>query len=110
MRPNLVGHRPTHRVHGGAISATMDVTGGFAIMAATAMRHPQETLAQLVPRFSRISTIDLHVNYLNVSIGDHFLIHATVLRLGSRVATTRMEFLGADGKLLATGSGAYMVA
>jgi uncharacterized protein (TIGR00369 family) len=110
MRPDLVGHRPTHRVHGGAISATMDVTGGFAIMAAMAVRHPLETLAQLVPRFSKISTIDLHVNYLNVSIGDHFLIHATVLRLGSRVATTRMEFMSSDGKLLASGSGAYMVA
>ena len=110
MRPDLVGHRPTHRVHGGAISATLDVTGGFAIMAAMAVRHPLETLAQLVARFSKISTIDLHVNYLNVGIGNHFLIHATVLRLGSRVATTRMEFMNADGKLLASGSGAYMVA
>ena len=110
MRSDLVGHRPTHRLHGGAISATMDVTGGFAIMAAMAVRHPLETLAQLVPRFGKISTIDLHVNYLNVGIGDHFFIRATVLRLGSRVATTRMEFLAADGKLLATASGAYMVA
>ena len=32
-----------------------------------------------------------------------------VLRLGSRVATTRMEFADADGKLLATGSSAYIV-
>jgi hypothetical protein len=31
------------------------------------------------------------------------------LRLGSRVASTRMEFIGADGKLLSTGSGAYIV-
>ena len=110
MRPDLVGHRPTHRLHGGAISAGMDVTGAFAIMAAMAVRHPQETLAQLVPRFGKISTIDLHVNYLNVSVGDHFFVHASVLRLGSRVATTRMEFLNAEGKLLSAGTGAYMVA
>jgi hypothetical protein len=31
------------------------------------------------------------------------------MRLGSRVASTRMEFLGADGKLLSCGSGAYIV-
>lgn len=109
MRADLVGHRPTHRLHGGAISATMDVTGGFAIMAAMAVRHPLETLAQLTPRFGKISTIDLHVDYLSVGIGEHFFITAKVLRLGSRVATTRMEFLGADGKLLATGSAAYIV-
>jgi hypothetical protein len=34
---------------------------------------------------------------------------ANVLRLGSRVASTRMEFCGADGKLLATGAAAYIV-
>jgi acyl-coenzyme A thioesterase PaaI-like protein len=34
---------------------------------------------------------------------------AQVLRLGSRVASTRMEFEGADGKLLATGAGAYII-
>ena len=39
----------------------------------------------------------------------HFELRAEVLRLGSRVATTRMEFLGADGKLLSTGAGAYIV-
>jgi acyl-coenzyme A thioesterase PaaI-like protein len=32
-----------------------------------------------------------------------------VLRLGSRVATARMEFRDADAKLLATGSAAYIV-
>jgi len=31
------------------------------------------------------------------------------MRLGSRVASTRMEFRGPDGKLLSTGSGAYIV-
>lgn len=109
MRQELVGHRPSHRLHGGAISATMDVTGGFAIMAAMASRHRSETLEQLMPRFGRISTIDLHVDYLSVGIGEHFFITAKVMRLGSRVATTRMEFFAADGKLLSTGSAAYIV-
>ena len=38
-----------------------------------------------------------------------FDLRAEVLRLGSRVATTRMEFLGADGKLLSAGAGTYIV-
>ena len=109
MRQELVGHRASHRLHGGAISATMDVTGGFAIMAAMTARHPEESLEHLMARFGKISTIDLHVDYLSVGIGEHFFVTSTVLRLGSRVATTRMEFVGADGKLHATGSAAYIV-
>jgi acyl-coenzyme A thioesterase PaaI-like protein len=38
------------------------------------------------------------------------VLRAEVLRLGSRVASTRMEFLGADGKLLSTGAAAYIIA
>jgi acyl-coenzyme A thioesterase PaaI-like protein len=36
-------------------------------------------------------------------------LEAEVLRLGSRVASTRMAFLALDGKLLATGAGVYIV-
>jgi hypothetical protein len=32
-----------------------------------------------------------------------------VLRLGSRVASTRMEFLAVDGTLLSAGAAAYIV-
>lgn len=31
------------------------------------------------------------------------------MRLGLRVASTRMEFLGVDGKLLSTAAGAHIV-
>ena len=34
---------------------------------------------------------------------------AEVIRLGSRVASTRMEFRAADGRLLSTGAAAYIV-
>ena len=54
-------------------------------------------------------TRDLRVDYLRPGISEHFELRAEVLRLGSRVASTRMEFFGADGKLLSTGAGAYIV-
>jgi acyl-coenzyme A thioesterase PaaI-like protein len=50
-----------------------------------------------------------HCISLPSGISTHFELRAEVLRLGSRVAATRMEFLGADGKLLSTGAGAYIV-
>ena len=42
-------------------------------------------------------------------IFDEMIPFNRVLRLGSRVATARMEFLGADGTLLASGAAAYIV-
>ncbi len=66
-------------------------------------------LLQRLHRFSRLGTIDLRVDYPRPGIGARFALTAQVLRLGSRVASTRMEFLAEDGKLLATGAAAYIV-
>ena len=107
MRHELVGS--PNRLHGGVISASLDAMGGLAVMAAIGARHMDEAPAQRLHRFGKLGTIDLRIDYLRPGIGDHFELHAEVLRLGSRVATTRMEFRGADGKLLSTGAGAYIV-
>lgn len=109
MRRELVGHYTHNRVHGGVISATLDAMGGLACMAAIGARHMDEPPAQRLQRFGKLGTIDLRIDYLRPGISEHFDLHAEVLRLGSRVASTRMEFRGADGKLLSTGAGAYIV-
>jgi uncharacterized protein (TIGR00369 family) len=109
MRNDLVGHFAYNRVHGGVISAGLDAMGGLAVMAAIGARHMDESPQQRLQRFSKLGTIDLRVDYLRPGIGDAFELRAEVMRLGSRVASTRMEFLGADGKLLSTGAAAYIV-
>jgi len=109
MKPELVGHYAYDRIHGGVISAGLDAVGALAVMAAIGARHMDESAAQRLHRFAKLGTIDLRVDYLRPGIGTHFELRAQVLRLGSRVASTRMEFVGADGKLLSAGSGAYIV-
>lgn len=109
MRPELIGHYAHNRIHGGVISAGLDAMGGLAVMAAIGARHMDESPAQRLARFGKLGTIDLRIDYLRPGIGECFELRAEVLRLGSRVASTRMEFLGADGKLLSTGAGAYIV-
>jgi len=109
MRPELVGHDTHQRLHGGVISAGLDAMGGLAVMAAIGARHMDEAVLQRLHRFGKLGTIDLRIDYLRPAIGERFELRAQVLRLGSRVASTRMEFLGADGKLLSTGAGAYIV-
>ncbi len=109
MRPELVGHFAYNRVHGGVISAGLDAMGGLAVMAAIGARHMDEPPEQRLHRFAKLGTIDLRIDYLRPGIGDWFELRAEVLRLGSRVASTRMGFYGPDGKLLSTGAGAYIV-
>lgn len=109
MRPELVGHYGFNRVHGGVISAGLDAMGGLAVMAAIGARHTDQTPAERLQRFSKLGTIDLRIDYLRPGIGEYFELRAEVLRLGSRVAATRMEFLDAHGKLLSTGAGVYIV-
>ena len=109
MRPELVGHFAFNRVHGGVISAGLDAMGGLAVMAAIGARHMDETPLQRLHRFGKLGTIDLRIDYLRPGISPYFELHAHVLRLGSRVASTRMEFLGADGTLFSTGAAAYIV-
>jgi uncharacterized protein (TIGR00369 family) len=109
MKPELIGHFTHQRLHGGVISATLDAMGGLAVTAAMGARHMDETPMQRLHRFVKLGTIDLRVDYLRPATGEWFGLRGEVLRLGSRVGSARMEFVGSDGKLLATGAGAYII-
>jgi uncharacterized protein (TIGR00369 family) len=109
MRDELLGHYAHGRLHGGVISATLDTMGGLAVMAAIGARHLQEAAEARLARFGKLGTIDLRVDYLRQAIGTRFIAKAAIMRLGSRVASTRMEFLDAEGRLLSTGAAAYIV-
>ena len=109
MRPELIGHYTHQRLHGGVISATLDAIAGLAVMAAIGARHLDEPIEARLTRFAKLGTIDLRVDYLRQATGPHFTARASVLRLGSRVASTRMEFADSQGRLLGTGAAAYIV-
>ena len=109
MRTELVGNFSEGRLHGGVISAALDTTGGIAVTAALCARYPHERFEQHAARFARLGTIDLRIDYLRPGISQYFEMRAEVIRLGSRIANTRMEFFDHGGKLLATGNGVYII-
>ena len=108
MKPELVGHFAYHRIHGGVISAVLDAMGSLAVMAALGAKHMDEPVAKRVERFARHGTIDLRIDFLRPGIGEKFIIHAQAMRVGARVGNARMEFRSVDGKLLSTGTAAYL--
>ncbi|SEN07956.1 thioesterase family protein [Brachymonas denitrificans] len=109
MRPELIGHYGHNRIHGGVISASLDTVGGLAVMNAIGARYAHEPVEQRLQHFSRLGTIDLRVDYLHPGIGTRFRMRAEVLRLGARLASTRMEFMSEEGKVLSLGTASYIV-
>ena len=104
MRPELVGNPTRQILHGGVISATLDVAGGFAIMLALAAE-----MTGIPTSFPNMGTIDLRVDYLRPGRGKHFIATARIVRKGSRIAVTHMELHNDEGELIATGGAAYVV-
>lgn len=105
MRAELIGNARRGILHGGVISATLDVAAGYAIMLALGREPaPGEKL-----EFPNIGTIDLRVDYLRPGRGSYFIATSKVVRLGNRIAVTQMELANDKGELIATGSAAYVV-
>ncbi len=107
MRPDLVGNFARGNLHGGVISATLDLVGGLvAIHAAIAAGHLEST-ASVLAAFGGMGTSDLRVDYLRPGFGEAFIGSGHAIRVGRKVTVTRMELHNEAGDLLAVGTGAY---
>ena len=106
MRDELVGNFEKGVLHGGVISASLDVAGGMASL----MAGSHDPSVDIVARFRVLGTIDLRVDYLRPGAGNSFVVTGEILRSGRKVAVTRMELHNEDGTLIAVGTGTYIVA
>lgn len=109
MREDLVGNYMHGTLHGGVISATLDVTGGLVAMLGVLKKMEGRSESEKMARFSRLGTIDLRIDYLRPGVGKSFLATGFVQRIGNKVAVTRMELDNDEGSLIAVGTGTYMV-
>jgi len=106
MKPELIGNPRRQILHGGVISAVLDVAAGFAIHLAVAKLKDEDPERG---DFPNIGTIDLRVDYLRPGRGKFFVATGRVVRLGNRVAVAHTEMANDDGELIAMGAAAYMV-
>ena len=106
MRPELIGNPRRQILHGGVISAVLDVAAGFAVHLQVSKNRIEKP--DTAP-FPSIGTIDLRVDYLRPGRGSYFIATGRVVRLGNRVAVAHTELENDAGELIATGGAAYMV-
>lgn len=110
MKDDLVGNWLQGILHGGVISTALDVTGGaMALIAAWQRMHKNAVPKEERPKqLSKLGTIDMRVDFLHPGKGKEFIISATLLRIGNKVAVTRMEFHNEESTLIAVGTGTYL--
>jgi len=102
-RDEFIGDPARPALHGGITSTLCDASGGLSCFS---------TLAQTS---DRVSTIDLRVDYLLPGPTADVFCRSSVVRMGSRVAVTRMEvFSGSlpqpgEGQPIATAQGVYNI-
>ncbi len=110
MSENLVGNFHHKILHGGVISSVLDLVGGFnAFLALFKKVYTSLESNERVEKLSNIATIDLRVDYLRPGKGNFFLADAAILRLGNKIAVTRMELTNDKDELIALGTGTYSV-
>ncbi len=109
MREDLVGNYMRGSLHGGVISALIDVTGGLAAFLSLHRKNEDEALETKIERFGKLGTIDLRIDYLRPGLGRRFESTGHVLRSGHKVAVTRIELINDRDQLIAVGTGAYVI-
>lgn len=96
-RPELIGDPMKPAIHGGVISMLADTAGGMAIWGA--IENP----------VTRVSTIDLRVDYLRPGRTEALAAEGVVVRVGRSVgvADVRVFHPTSRDEIVATGKGVY---
>ena len=82
-------------LHGGVVSALVDIVGDYAV------------ITELGPG---VPTIDLRVDYHAAALPGDLFARGKVIRFGGQFSTAEAQVLDQDGKLLASGRGTYLTA
>ena len=92
-REEFVSHPKVRYTHGGIRASLIDLAGDYAIAA---------RLGRGVP------TIDMRIDYHRTALPGPLLARATIIKMGSTVATAEAQVFDEGGKLVASGRGAYL--
>lgn len=110
MRDEFVGNFIHGTLHGGVISAIIDVTGGYAAFLGAQKKRSEKTLEEKLSWLRKLGTINLRVDYLRPGRGGEFVCTGYNVRTGNKVAVVRIELHNDSNELIAVGTGSYNIA
>ncbi|MFO8010860.1 MAG: thioesterase family protein [Dehalococcoidia bacterium] len=109
MKEDLSGNSVYGTLHGGVVSAIMDITGGFVVFLDLFKKAKQPITEKQMERFTRIATIDIRIDYLRPGIGREFVASGFILRTGKKFAVVRTEMHNDEQRLISVGTGTYII-
>ena len=109
MTESLVGNYVQGSLHGGVISSVLDAVGGLTATAGMIQKKMRRPTAEIRENISRVGTVDLRIDYLRPGRGESFQASASIMRIGNKVAVTRMELHNDQQRLIAVGTGTYLI-
>jgi uncharacterized protein (TIGR00369 family) len=92
FRPELLREDGSDWLHGGIVSALIDIAGDYAVETKTGGDVP---------------TVDLRVDYLRPAKRGALVALGRVVKIGRRIAVADVEVKDDDGRLVAVGRGVY---
>lgn len=107
MRDEYVGNVVYLTLHGGVVASMLDAVGGHAVWLKASEQSIGQPLEKRVKRVAKIGSIDMRVDYLRPGKGKMFKATASILRMGNKVAVTRMALHNDSDELIAVGTGTY---
>ena len=90
MRDDFAGNLVYHTLHGGIVASMLDAAGGHAVWLKAIEQSKGQLLEKRAKRVAWIGSIDMRVNYLRPGKGEMFKATASILRMGNKVAVTRI--------------------
>jgi uncharacterized protein (TIGR00369 family) len=91
-RNEIVSNPMIGSAHGGVLASLVDLTGLYALIAGGAAAR---------------ATADLHVDYHRPATSGLLSAHGRIVKIGRQISVAETQILGPDGKLVASGRGAY---
>lgn len=91
-REEIVSNPMVGSAHGGVLASLVDLTGLYALLARGAAAK---------------ATADLRVDYHRPATSGPLTAHGQIVKIGRQISVAETRIVGPDGKLVASGRGAY---
>lgn len=108
-REELYGNYMQKILHGGVISSIIDLAGGISAQAHALSKMHGLTIGEMLRRFSKMSTLNLRIDYLRPGAGERFECISKTVRAGNKVAVVQMEMFDNEHNKIAIGTGSYLI-
>ena len=108
-KDKFIGNRMQNILHGGVISSALDTVGGF-LAARSLFSNTQEcTVEDFTERFSKLGTVNLHVDFLRPGKGTSFVASAQTERIGNKIGVFRVALHNEHKIQIAGGIATYLI-